>query len=90
MRGKAPRLAGPKRGGVHTGAPACIHLRRPTSHGSGCSLGCGPPVAWRAADGRSGAAMALVKYFEAALGKQTFREAWRAGGWKVLIDGNLA
>lgn len=32
----------------------------------------------------------LTRYFGQALGKQTFRDAWKAGGWKVLIDGNLA
>lgn len=33
---------------------------------------------------------ALTKYFGQAIGKQTIGEALRAGGWKVLIDGNLA
>lgn len=32
----------------------------------------------------------LAKYFGGALGKQTLREAWKAGGWRVLIDGNIA
>lgn len=34
--------------------------------------------------------MSLTKYVASALGKASFREAWAAGGWKVLIDGNLA
>ncbi|KAI7842078.1 hypothetical protein COHA_004274 [Chlorella ohadii] len=33
---------------------------------------------------------ALTKYVAQALGKPSFREAWAAGGWKMLIDGNLA
>eukprot|EP00887_Chlorella_sp_A99_P000556 scaffold17.g556.t1 len=32
----------------------------------------------------------LTTYFSKALGKQTVRQAWAAGGWKVLIDGTLA
>lgn len=32
----------------------------------------------------------LTKYVAQALGKQSFRDAWKAGGWKMLIDGNLA
>jgi hypothetical protein len=34
--------------------------------------------------------MSLAKYMSQALGKPAFRDAWKAGGWKVLIDGNLA
>jgi hypothetical protein len=33
---------------------------------------------------------ALTRYMSQALGKPAFRDAWKAGGWKVLIDGNLA
>lgn len=33
---------------------------------------------------------ALTKYFSQALGKQSIGDALRAGGWKVLVDGNLA
>ena len=33
---------------------------------------------------------ALTRYFGQALGKQTVGEALRAGGWRVLLDGNLA
>lgn len=32
----------------------------------------------------------LQKYMAQALGKASFRDAWRAGGWKMLYDGNLA
>ena len=34
--------------------------------------------------------MSLTKYVASALGRSSFRDAWKAGGWKVLIDGNLA
>ena len=33
---------------------------------------------------------ALTRYMSQALGTPAFRDAWKAGGWKVLIDGNLA
>ena len=33
---------------------------------------------------------ALTKYFSQALGKQTIGQALRGGGWKILLDGNLA
>ncbi|KAL4429809.1 hypothetical protein ABPG77_010926 [Micractinium sp. CCAP 211/92] len=32
----------------------------------------------------------LQKYVAQAMGKASFRDAWKAGGWKMLIDGNLA
>jgi len=35
-------------------------------------------------------ASAITKYFSQALGKQTVQEALKAGGWKILLDGNLA
>jgi len=31
----------------------------------------------------------LTTYFAKGMGKQSLREAIKAGGWKVLIDGNL-
>ncbi|KAG7674450.1 hypothetical protein Ndes2437B_g00715 [Nannochloris sp. 'desiccata'] len=35
-------------------------------------------------------ASAITKYFSQALGKQTVQEALKAGGWKIVLDGNLA
>lgn len=33
---------------------------------------------------------AIVKSLTRGLGKQTLRDAVKAGGWKVIIDGSLA
>lgn len=46
----------------------------------------------RRAGSSCGGSMAgvLQKYVAQAMGKASFRDAWKAGGWKMLIDGNLA
>ena len=48
---------------------------------------CEPEGVQQAAAAMAGA---LTKHISKALGKASFRDAWKAGGWKVLIDGNLA
>ena len=86
-------LLGCLRGSVaHAHACHCVFTSLP------CRLGLlqiSPevPADHRRGQGHAGPAAAmnaLTSYMPRALGQSTLGAAWKAGGWKILIDGNLA